>query len=168
MKFYVEIEDEIHLAGVTKARESHNSALPDIPNPDYIEPVGAETINNPDYQPASGDEIIQNPDYVPAQEAVGEATIENPAYDSEDDESEESIENPDYIEAVEAEGEETIPNPDYVEESGEPTMENPDYVEGTPDLPQMIEDEGFDEDKDYLKWVIEKAAESYAKEFGLI
>ena len=41
-------------------------------------------------------------------------------------------------------------------------------TEGTPDLPKMIDDEGFTEDKDYMKWVIEKAAESYAKEFGII
>jgi len=61
-----------------------------------------------------------------------------------------------------------IENPDYVPAVGEPTIPNPDYTEGTPDLPQTIPQEGFTEDKDYMKWVIEKAAESYAKEFGII
>ena len=31
----------------------------------------------------------------------------------------------------------------------------------------MIDDEGFTEDKDYMKWVIEKAAESYPRSLVL-
>ena len=78
------------------------------------------------------------------------------------------MENPDYIPPVEEVGERMIPNPDYKEPVGEPTIPNPNYTEGTPDLPKQIKDEGFEDNKDYMKWVIEKAAESYAKEYGII
>ena len=79
-------------------------------------------------------------------------------------EGEPFIDNPAYVAAVEGEGEPTIPNPDYVAPEGVPTIDNPDYVEGTPDLPEMIEDKGFDDNKKYLKWVMEKACESYARQ----
>ena len=168
MRFYVDIEDEDHIAGITKAREQYNASLPQIDNPDYVEPNLQEWVENPDYEPPQGDPLIENPDYVPAQEGVGEPQILNPDYDEEDEESEQMIDNPDYVEATEAVGEPMIENPDYVAPVGEALINNPDYTEGTPDLPKMIEDEGFTEDKDYMKWVIEKAAESYAKEFGII
>ena len=126
-------------------------------NPDYVEAVeavGQPQIPNPDYDEEDEDseEFIDNPDYVPASDAVGD----------------EMIDNPDYIAATEAVGEPMIENPDYVAPVGEPIIDNPDYTEGTPDLPTMIDDEGFTDNKDYMKWVIEKAVESYAKEYGII
>ena len=80
MRFYVDIEDADHIAGITKAREAYNAALPKISNPDYVEPDLREWIENPDYEPPQGDPLIENPDYVPAQEAVGEPQIVNPDY----------------------------------------------------------------------------------------
>ena len=119
-----------------------------------VEAVGQPQIPNPDYDEEDEDseEFIDNPDYVPAVEESGTPMIDNP----------------DYVPATEAVGEPMIENPDYVAPVGEALIDNPDYTEGTPDLPKMIDDEGFTEDKDYMKWVIEKAAESYAKEFGII
>ena len=80
MRFYVEIEDENHLAGITKAREAYNASLPWIDNPDYVEPYLLKEMVNPDYEEPIGDPLIENPDYEPATEEFGEPLISNPDF----------------------------------------------------------------------------------------
>ena len=102
-------------------------------------------IPNPDFIATEGNTTIANPDYIPAQ---GSPTIPNPDHDPDEEGS-----LP------------TIPNPDYVEAEGETDIPNPDYVAGTPDLPETIADIGLTTDEEYVQFVMEKAAESYAKQY---
>jgi hypothetical protein len=46
-----------------------------------------------------------------------------------------------------------------------PDIPNPDYVAGAPDLPETIADIGLTTDAEYVQFVMEKAAESYAKQY---
>ena len=59
MRFYVDIEDEDYIAGIAKAREAYNAALPKISNPDYVEPDLREKIENPDYEPPQLSRLVK-------------------------------------------------------------------------------------------------------------
>ena len=72
MRFYVDIDNDDHIAGITKAREFYNDSLPPIDNPDYVEPNLSKEIPNPDYIAGEGDPLIENPDYVAGSVAIGE------------------------------------------------------------------------------------------------